>query len=132
MITMFRFVTALVVLGVAAVVVAQTIPTCTVNTDSVTPSCPTSEGWIAGVTCGHRTVSCTTLNGVVQADIGITFGYKTPSSPTGTIVSLATPVGLRPTAIPVANSTTRTITTPTTFRWSRLNGTLIGKILDTV
>jgi|GEM_PF-6475929 len=61
-------------------------PTCTVNSDTVTPDCSGSM-WLSGVTCVHKTIKCpTTPDGVSFSDAGLTYGYKTPTSPLGTIV----------------------------------------------
>ncbi len=99
--SLVRFATVLLVLAIAAVGAAQNTPTCTVNTDNVTPSCSTGDGWLSGVTCLHRTTSCTTVNGVSLADLGITFGYKTPPIPVlGTIVFFSHSGGITPDSYP--------------------------------
>lgn len=96
-----RLIAALLVLGsLTAPAAAQNTPTCTVNTDTVTPTCPTSTGWLGGVTCEHRTISCTTVNGVSLVDLGITVGYKTPLAPVGTIVFFSHSGGITPATYP--------------------------------
>lgn len=83
-------------LALTTIAASQTTPTCTIRTDSVTPSC-TGSGWYSGITtCAHRTVSCSTLNGVTINDIGITFGYATPASARGTIVFFSPEGGTKP------------------------------------
>jgi hypothetical protein len=73
----------LLVLSILAVIAqAQSGPVCSVNTDMHTADC-SAAGWLSGVTCAHKTVSCPSVNGVILTDLGITYGYKTP--PSGTV-----------------------------------------------
>jgi hypothetical protein len=90
----------------AAIAQAQSGPVCTVNADTHTPDC-SGTGWLSGVTCGHKTVSCPSVNGVTLSDLGITYGYKTPPSGTvkGTIVFFSHSGGITPDAFPGAERT---------------------------
>ena len=91
----------LAVLAPVALVRAQSGPVCTVATDSITPSCPTASGWLGGVTCQHRTVSCPSVGGVTINDLGITFGHKKPAGTVkGTIVFLSNSGGTSPEGFP--------------------------------
>jgi hypothetical protein len=76
------------------------LPTGTVSVASGTPSsgCPTSDGWLSGVTCRYATVTCPESNGTTP--LGITFGYETPASPKGTIVIFSHSGGTTPEAFP--------------------------------
>ncbi len=85
-----------VLAAITAIASGQSAPTCTVNTDTVTPTC-TGSGCYSGLTqCKHRTINCSTVNGVTIANLGITFGYTTPSSSNGTIVFLSPSGGTAP------------------------------------
>ena len=75
---------------------AQNTPTCSVNSDFVRPNCDPNKGWLIGETCVHKTVSCSSVNGVTITDLGITFGYLTPRRPKGTIVFFSQSGGTTP------------------------------------
>jgi hypothetical protein len=81
-ISRYIYISTLTTLAFSCVLMAQSspLPTGTVSVASGTPAsgCPTSDGWLSGVTCQHATVTCPESNG--SASLGITFGYKTPSS----------------------------------------------------
>jgi hypothetical protein len=81
------------------------LPTGTVTVDLSTPTCPTSAGWLSGVTCKHAFVTCPESNG--SASLGITYGYKTPGSGTinGTIVIFSHSGGITPEAFPGSEGT---------------------------
>jgi hypothetical protein len=95
-----------VMFALAVAVLVQSGPTCSVNTDSVPPQCPTSGGWQSGVTCMHRTISCPSVGGVTLNDLGITFGYKTPPGTVkGTIVFFSDLGGITPDNYPGGEKT---------------------------
>lgn len=68
---------------------AQNVPTCTVNNDTVTPDCSGSTWLPHPTSCQHKTITCQPFGSITFAPIGITFGYKNPAggvTPNGTIV----------------------------------------------
>lgn len=84
---------------------AQGGPVCSVNTDTITPNCST-QGWLSGVTCQHRTISCPATSGVTLNDLGITFGYRTPTGTVkGTIVFFSVLGGTQPEQFPGGEGT---------------------------
>ncbi len=94
----FRFAVLLLSAGIALACFAraQSTPTCTVNSDFVRPNCDPNKGWLIGETCVHKTVSCSSVNGVTIQDLGITFGYLTPRRPKGTIIFFSQSGGTTP------------------------------------
>ena len=72
-ISTFRFAVLLLSAGIALACFAraQSTPTCTVNSDFVRPNCDPNKGWLIGETCVHKTVSCSSVNGVTIQDLGI-------------------------------------------------------------
>jgi hypothetical protein len=86
----------LILAALGAVSAGQNVPTCTVSTDTVTPSC-TGTLWSPVITsCEHRTITCPTVNDVQIEPLGITFGYGTPPTDHGTVVFFSYEGGTSP------------------------------------
>jgi hypothetical protein len=86
----------LLVIGILTIS-ANSQSTCTVDPNLEAPSCLASDGWSPGVTCGRKTVDCSTSSPPVSA-LSLTYGVLTPASPHGTIVLFSDSGGTDPSA----------------------------------